>query len=391
MAGHRGEAEMAKNALLDLQRFGQSIWYDYIKRSLLASGELRQLVERDGVRGVTSNPAIFEKAIAGSADYDDAIGRLCARGIVSPLEIFEHLAVEDIRRAADVLAPVYERTAARDGYVSLEVSPRLAYETAATVAEAQRLWAAVGRPNVMIKVPATPQGLPAIRRLIGEGININITLLFARQVYEAVAEAYIGGLEDLAARGGDLGRMASVASFFVSRIDTLVDGLIETRLATVTDTRERALLESLVGKVAIANARLAYQSYGRIFATDRWRALAARGAKTQRLLWASTGTKNPRYSDTLYVDELIGPDTVNTVPVATLASFREHGRPRASLSEAVDTAVETMARLEQAHISMDEVTEQLLEQGVKLFADAFDKLLAAIEGKRDVVRAAVSV
>lgn len=381
---------MAKNALLDLQRYGQSIWYDYIKRSLITSGELRQLVERDGVRGVTSNPAIFEKAIAGSSDYDEAIRRLCGQGIVSPLEIFEHLAVEDIRRAADVLAPVYERTAARDGYVSLEVSPRLAYETAATVAEARRLWAEVDRPNVMIKVPATPEGLPAIRRLIGEGININITLLFARQVYEEVAEAYIGGLEELTTKGSDVGRMASVASFFVSRIDTLVDGLIEARLATVTDARERALLESLVGKVAIANAKLAYESYGRIFGTDRWRALAARGAKTQRLLWASTGTKNPNYSETIYVDELIGQDTVNTVPVATLVSFRERGRPRPSLTEGVETAAETMTRLEVAGISMDEVTEQLLEQGVGLFADAFEKLLAAIEGKRDVVQAAAS-
>jgi transaldolase/glucose-6-phosphate isomerase len=381
---------MAKNALIELQRYGQSIWYDYIKRSLLTSGELRQLVEQDGVRGVTSNPAIFEKAIAGSTDYDDQIRRLCARGVVSPVEIYERVAVEDIRSAADVLAPVYERTAARDGYVSLEVSPRLAYETAATIAEARRLWTEVDRPNVMIKVPGTPQGLPAIRRLLGEGININITLLFAREVYEAVAEAYIGGLEDRAAAGGDVSRMASVASFFVSRIDTLVDGLIEKRLATATDTRERARLESLVGKVAIANAKLAYRSYGQIFATDRWRALAARGAKTQRLLWASTGTKNPRYSETIYVDELIGTDTVNTVPVATLVSFREHGRPRASLTEGVEDAAETMARLDAVGISMEDVTQRLLEQGVELFADAFDKLLAAIEGKRDVVQAAAS-
>jgi transaldolase/glucose-6-phosphate isomerase len=342
------------------------------------------------VRGVTSNPAIFEKAIAGSTDYDDQIRRLCARAVTSPVEIFERVAVEDIRNAADVLAPVYERTAARDGYVSLEVSPHLAYETAATIAEARRLWTEVGRPNVMIKVPGTPQGLPAIRRLLGEGININITLLFAREVYEAVADAYLGGLEDRVAAGGDVSRMASVASFFVSRIDTLVDGVIEKRLATVTDSRERARLESLVGKVAIANAKLAYRSYERIFATDRWRALAARGAKTQRLLWASTGTKNPRYSETIYVDELIGADTVNTVPVATLASFREQGRPRASLTEGVEDAAETMARLDAAGISMKEVTQRLLEQGVELFADAFDKLLAAIEGKRDVVQAAAS-
>jgi transaldolase/glucose-6-phosphate isomerase len=366
------------------------VWYDYIRRDLITSGELRRLVEQDGVRGVTSNPAIFEKAVAGSRDYDTTIRRLCGQGVVAPVELYERLAVEDIAMAADVLAPVYRQTGGRDGYVSLEVSPHLAHQTDATVREARRLWAAVGRPNVMIKVPGTPAGLPAVRRLIGEGINVNITLLFAREVYEAVADAYLGGLEDFAAAGGDVARVASVASFFVSRIDTLIDGLIDKRLAGVTDEAERGRLEGLAGAVAIANAKLAYVSYGHIVATDRWRALAARGAKTQRLLWASTSTKNPRYRETIYVDELIGPDTVNTVPVATLATFREHGRVRPSLTENVAEAAETMRRLAGAGVVMDDVTAQLLAQGVTLFADAFDGLLATIEAKRDAVRTAVS-
>jgi transaldolase/glucose-6-phosphate isomerase len=381
---------MAQNALLELRRYGQSVWYDFIRRSLITSGELQRLVEQDGVCGITSNPAIFEKAIAGSRDYDGDITRLSAGGLVSAQAIYERLAIDDIQRAADVLAPVHRATGGRDGYVSLEVSPHLADDTAATVAEARRLWATLARPNVLIKVPATPAGVPAIRQLLGEGINVNVTLLFARSMYEAVAEAYIAGLEDLAARGGDVARVASVASFFVSRIDTMVDAMVEKRLATTSDAAKRSELERLLGTVAIANAKLAYSSYRRIFAGKRWAALSGRGASTQRVLWASTSTKNPTYRPTIYVDELIGPETVNTVPEATLVQFREHGRVRESLTEGLDDARATMARLDAAGISIDQVTAQLVREGVKLFADAFDKLLAAIEGKRSSLEAAAT-
>jgi transaldolase/glucose-6-phosphate isomerase len=369
------------NPLLELQRHGQSIWYDYIRRGLLTSGELQRLIDDDGLRGVTSNPAIFEKAIAGSTDYDEAVRTMQAGGDADALTIYERLAIEDIRHAADLLAPVYTATAARDGYVSLEVSPYLADDTERTIAEARRLWAAVERPNVMIKVPGTAAGLPAIRRLIGEGLNVNVTLLFSQEVYEAVADAYLGGLEALATAGGDLARTASVASFFVSRIDSLIDARVEERLAAAS-AGEREMLRSLLGKVAIANAKLAYVRYAHVYATPRWRALAARGARPQRLLWASTGAKNPRYRDTLYVEELVGPDTVNTVPAATLAAFRDHGRARQSLTEDLEDAHETMARLAEAGIAMSEVTAQLVTEGVALFADAFDKLLGAVEKKR---------
>jgi len=367
------------NPLREFQRLGQSIWYDFIRRQLITSGELRDLIERDGVCGLTSNPAIFEKAIAGSTDYDAAITALHRSGPLAAQEVFEHLAIEDICQAADLLAAVYESTNGRDGYVSLEVSPHLANETEATITEARRLWAAVDRPNVMIKVPGTQAGIPAIRQLIGEGINVNVTLLFSRDVYESVAHAYIEGLEHAAAEGRELRTIASVASFFVSRIDSLIDGLIEKRLGSGSDDDA---LRSLLGKVAIANAKIAYGTYQDMIAGDRWRALAERGAQTQRLLWASTGTKNPRYSPTLYVDELVGPDTVNTVPVATLDHLREHGSPQVRLGTGLDEARDTMARLASVGISMQDVTDQLVEQGVQLFADAFDKLLRAIEQKR---------
>ena len=367
------------NPLLELQRAGQSVWYDYIRRSLLTSGELQGLIDRDGLRGITSNPAIFEKAIAGSGDYDQALAALVEGGDLDAATLYERLAIEDIQRAADVLLPVYDATKKRDGYVSLEVSPYLAHDTGRTVAEARRLWTTVARPNVMIKVPGTPAGVPAIRTLIGEGINVNVTLLFAREMYEQVAEAYLAGLE---ARAGDLAGIASVASFFVSRIDTLVDARIAERLTTTPAGPARAQLESLAGKVAIANAKLAYVIYQRLTGGARWKALAARGAQTQRLLWASTGTKNPRYPDTLYVDELIGPDTVNTVPVATFTAFRDHGKVRPSLTEGVEQAQKVMASLADTGIAMEEVTAQLVDEGVKLFADAFDQLLAAVEKKR---------
>jgi transaldolase/glucose-6-phosphate isomerase len=373
-----------ENPLVALQHHGQSVWFDYIRRSLITSGDLQRMLEEDGLRGVTSNPAIFEKAIAGSTDYQDLL-RAPESRTLDAKSLYERIAVRDIQDAADLLRPVYDRTKRRDGYVSLEVSPALARDTQGTLEEARRLWKAVARPNVMIKVPATAEGIPAIRQLIGEGINVNVTLLFSQAAYEQVAEAYLAGLEQFAAGKGEVGRVASVASFFISRIDTAVDGLLGARLKTVTDAREQALLRSLIGKVAIANAKLTYQRYGELFSGPRWRALADRGAQTQRLLWASTGTKDPNYRDVVYVEELIGPDTVNTMPPATFEAFRDHGRPRASLAEDVEGAFDTMASLAKAGVSMKDVTDKLLAQGVQLFADAFDKLLKAVgqQGKTD--------
>ena len=367
-----------ENPLRALQVFGQSVWLDYIRRSLLTSGELRRLIDDDGLRGLTSNPAIFEKAVTGSSDYRAVLERPDARTL-DPQAIYEQLAVEDVRDAADILRPVYDETSRRDGYVSLEVSPLLAYDTAATLAEARRLCRAVGRDNLMIKVPATPQGIPAVQELIGEGINVNVTLMFSQDCYERVAEAYIAGLETYAARHGDLSRIASVASFFLSRIDTAIDALVAARLQERPNANEASALRSLLGKVAIANAKLVYQRYQELFNGPRWQALAGQGAQAQRLLWASTGTKNPSYRDVVYLEELIGPDTVTTIPPATFEAFRDHGQPRASLVEDVESAADTMATLGEVGISMKEVTEKLLIEGVQLFSDAFGKLLKAIE------------
>ena len=368
------------NPLRALSDYGQSVWLDYIHRRLLVSGGLQHLVEEDGVRGVTSNPAIFEKAIAGSTEYADLLSAADARRVDGGA-LYERIAVRDIRDAASVLRPEYERSQKRDGYVSLEVSPKLARDTERTLVEARRLWRAVDRPNLMIKVPATPQGIPAVQQLIAEGINVNVTLLFSQAAYERVAEAYVAGLETLARDGGDVSRVASVASFFVSRIDSAVDRLLSARLKASSSAQEQVLLTSLMGKAAIANAKQAYQRYLRLFSGSRWEALAANGAKTQRLLWASTGTKNPAYRDVLYVEELIGPDTVDTMPPATLDAFRDHGRPRASLTENLEEANTTMDTLARLGISMPEVTAQLLEDGVKLFAEAFDGLLRAVDGR----------
>jgi transaldolase/glucose-6-phosphate isomerase len=368
-----------ENPLKALIRFGQSVWFDYIRRDLITTGQLKRLIEDDGLRGMTSNPAIFEKAIAGSPDYTQPLAELAKSGNLDAKGIYERLAIRDIQDAADALRVVYDQSKRRDGYVSLEVSPYLAHQTKETIEEARRLWKTVARDNVMIKVPGTPEGIPAIRELIGSGININVTLLFAQDVYEKVAEAYIAGLEDLAARGDDLSRIGSVASFFVSRIDALIDGKIAATLKNPPAGTDQPLLRGLQGKVAIANAKLTYQLYKKIFSGPRWQALAGRGAETQRVLWASTGTKNPAYSDILYVEELIGPDTVNTVPPATFDAFRDHGKPRASLEENIDAAGKTLADLGRAGISMKAVTDQLTEDGVKLFADAFDTLLAAVE------------
>src|SRR5580658_8601355 len=373
-----GEGKPSDNPLKALLGFGQSVWLDYIRRSLISTGELKRLIEEDGLRGVTSNPSIFEKAITGSTDYTKTLEELEKREDLDAKGIFDILAVKDIQDATDTFKQVYEETKRRDGYVSLEVSPYLAHKTQETLDEARRLWKLVGRPNTMIKVPGTKEGIPAFQQLIGEGININVTLLFAQDVYERVAEAYIAGLEEFAKKGGDLSRMASVASFFVSRIDPLIDSQLEDKIKKTTDPAQQQKLPKLKGKVAIANAKLAYQRYKQIFSGPRWDALASRGAQTQRVLWASTSTKNPKYSDVYYVEELIGPDTVDTIPPATFDAFRDHGKPRASLEENVPAARETMETLAQVGISMKEATDKLTEDGVKLFADAFDKLLAAV-------------
>ena len=370
------------NTVKALQTYDQSVWLDYIGRHLITSGELQRLIDEDGLRGMTSNPAIFEKAISGSTDYAAALTALEGQNL-DAVGLYERLAIRDIQDAADILRPVYEDTRRGDGYVSLEVSPHLAYDTQGTIQEARRLWQAVGRPNIMIKVPATPAGLPAIEQLISEAINVNVTLLFSQAVYEHVAQAYIAGLQRLAAQGGDVSQMASVASFFISRIDTAVDARAQARLKTAPTAQERTLLRSLMGKVAIANGKLTYQRYKAIFRGASWEALAAKGARKQRVLWASTSTKNPHYRDVMYVEELIGPDTVNTMPPATMEAFRDHGRLRASLEEDVDVARDTMEALEQVGISMTEVTDQLLEEGVRLFVEPLDKLLDAL-GHRGV-------
>ena len=372
------KSKATKNPLRELLSYGQSMWLDYIRRDLFTNGKLTKLITEDGLRGMTSNPSIFEKAIGESSLYDDMLASLTSRKDLDTTAKFEQIAIRDIQDAADVLRAVYEETNFRDGYVSLEVSPYLACKTQETIDEARRLWKAVKRDNVMIKVPGTAEGLPAIRQLIGEGININITLLFAQEVYEKVAEAYIAGLEDLASHGGNLKKMASVASFFISRIDTLIDSQINENLKSATDANRQALLKSLLGKVAIANGKLTYQRYQKIFSGPRWQALAAKGAQTQRVLWASTSTKNPNYRDVIYVEELIGPDTVNTMPPATVDAFRDHGLVRKSLTEDVEGAAKVMRDLAQAGLSIKDATDKLTEDGVKLFADAFDKLLAAV-------------
>jgi transaldolase/glucose-6-phosphate isomerase len=368
-----------ENPLKLLQKFGQAVWLDYIRRNLITSGELQRLIDEDGLRGMTSNPSIFEKAIAGSTDYADILKQLHSQRLTAR-EIYEAIAIRDIQDAADLMLPVYKASNRRDGYVSLEVSPKLARNTQGSMDEARRLWKAVNRPNIMIKIPGTNEGLPAIQQMISEGININVTLLFSQDAYVKVAEAFIAGLE--AYRGDDVGKIASVASFFVSRIDTLVDSITTAKLKNVKSQQEEQLLRGLLGKVAIANAKQAYKKYSQIFSGDRWKALASRGAQTQRLLWASTSTKNPAYRDVMYVENLIGPDTVDTIPPATLDAFRDHGQVSRTLDADLPAADKTMADMEQAGISMKQVTDQLLEEGIKLFDDAFDQLIAAVEQKK---------
>ncbi len=371
---------MSSNPLRDLNSLGQSVWFDYIRRLELTSGHLKQLVDVDGVSGVTSNPSIFEKAIAGSNDYDDAIRKLVEAGKETPL-IFEALEVEDIRTAADIFRPVYDSTDGRDGYVSIEVAPTLARDTQGTIADAHRLWREVDRPNILVKVPGTAEGLPAIEQLLGEGININITLLFAIERYEQVAMAYLAALEKLAREGKPLSRIASVASFFVSRIDVMADQQLQAKLPAAKSAEEKQRLEWLQGKTAIANAKLAYVRFKEIFSSARYQALAQKGARVQRMLWASTGTKNPQYSDTLYIDSLIGPHTINTMPVASLAAYRDHGKPAARIEEGLDETRAVMQQLAQEGIELAAITRKLEDQGVESFTKDYEKLLAALAEK----------
>jgi len=367
------------NPLKALSEQGQSVWLDFMRRSLVTTGELQRLIDNDGLKGLTSNPTIFQKAVEGSEDYDDLFQEWAPRGS-SAGEVFEALAIRDIGDAARIFRPVWEQTRHRDGYCSIEVTPTLAHDTQGTVAEARRLWKKLGVPNVMVKIPGTVEGVPAIEQCVSDGLNINVTLLFSQDAYVAVAEAYIRGLEKRAARGEDVSQSASVASFFVSRIDTLVEKVIASREKTATP-QQRALFDEVTGKVAIANAKQAYQKYKTLFSGPRWQALADKGAKTQRVLWASTGTKNPKFSDVLYVDELIGPDTVNTIPPATLDAFRDHGKVRRTLDQGLDQADAVMGKLEQSGISMKAVTDQLVDEGVKSFSDSFHQLISAVESR----------
>lgn len=368
-----------ENPVMTLRRYGQSVWLDSLSRGLVESGELDRLIREDGLSGLTSNPAIFQKAIEGDEGYAAAIGAAVARNHgLSAKQVFETLAVRDVQAAADTLAGVYRDSAGHDGFVSLEVAPDLAHDTRASIEEARRLWGEVNRPNLMIKIPGTPEGLPAIATLLGEGINVNITLLFARSVYERVAQIYVEALEARVERGEPIAHVASVASFFVSRIDTVVDAELDKALEGKTGT-ERQRLEALKGSVAIANAKLAHLSYRRTFSGARWEALLARGARPQRLLWASTGTKNPSYRDVMYVEELIGPETVNTMPPATLAAFREHGRPRESLVDGVEEARRALDTLDKAGVSLARITDTLLGDGVKKFVTPYNRLLEAVE------------
>jgi len=378
------ERTSKQNPVLVLETFGQSIWMDYIRRGTIASGELQHLIEADGVSGVTSNPSIFEKAIVKSHDYDAAIQALSLEATSSD-RIYELLTVDDIQRVADLLRPTYDRDR-RDGFVSLEVSPALAHDTDGTILEARRLWSLVDRPNAMIKVPATREGLPAIRQLTGEGINVNITLLFGLPRYREVVEAYTAGLEDLAATGQPLEHVASVASFFLSRIDVLIDPMLETIAAA--GRPEAATAARLRGQVAIASAKVAYQLYRELFGSARFKRLASQGARPQRLLWASTSTKNPAYSDIKYVEALIGADTINTVPLETLDAYRDHGHPEQTLERGAAAAQPALHDLATLGIDLDRVTQQLEDDGVAAFVSAFDRLMVALEEKQAAGQAA---
>ncbi len=372
---------MTDNPLVKLHDYGQSVWIDDLRRDMITTGELKRLIEEEGVRGLTSNPAIFEKAIVGSDFYDAQIRTLAGKTVA---DIYEDLVIQDIQNAADLFRPLYDSSEGADGYVSLEVSPYLARDTEGTIKEAHHLWNRVNRPNLMIKVPGTPEGVPAVKSLIGDGINVNVTLLFSQDAYATVAEAYIQGLE---AHEGPLDRIASVASFFLSRIDSAIDDTLALKLKTENDPEQKAKLTELEGQIAIANAKLAYRHFKALFEGERFARLQARGAHVQRLLWASTGTKNPNYRDVRYVEELVGPATVNTMPPATLKACADHCELRSSLETGVEAAESTLANLAAVGIDLGEVTDSLLADGLSKFTGPFDKLLASLKAKTEVVTA----
>jgi transaldolase len=371
---------MGKSRIYQIRNFGQSVWYDNIERSILTSGKLEKMVEEDGICGVTSNPTIFEKAITQSRDYDAEIEEL-ARKRKTAEEVYNNLTIKDVSLAADILYRIYKETEGKDGYVSIEVPPKYAYDIEETIGEAQKLFERIGRDNVMIKVPATEEGAMAIERLIAKGININATLVFSLSHYENVALAYIKGLEEFSREGGDLRRVASVASLFVSRIDTLVDSLISSLVESEEDPEKKRDLEGLLGKAAIANSKKVYQKFKEIFSQEKFKDLEKRGARVQRPLWASTSTKNPAYSDVKYVEELLGPDTVNTIPQVTLDAFRDHGKPRLSLEENLAIVEDVLSRMERAGVDLEEVCETLQREGVDAFEKSFENLLNNLQGK----------
>jgi transaldolase len=373
------------NPLLELQQYGQSVWYDNIDRAQLDSGQFKQMLTEDGLVGVTSNPTIFGKSISSGHAYDKQISELISEG-KDISDIYEAVVIQDIRTVADLLRPIYDRTNGHDGYVSLEVSPDLSHDTEATLSEARRFWKMVARPNLMIKIPATTEGIPAIQTAISEGININVTLIFSIDSYRNVTDAYISGLEERNARGEDISAVSSVASFFVSRVDTLVDQLLEDKIKASSDSAEQQKLKALEGKAAIANARLVYQEFKRIFNSPRFETLKHAGAHVQRPLWASTSTKNPAYRDVLYAEELIGPDTVDTMPLETIEKFSDHGKVRLSIEDNLQGSREELDALEQVGIHYDQVTQQLLDEGVKKFADAFHELFDGIRSKHQDIQ-----
>lgn len=378
------------NPLVQIKTQGQSVWYDNIDRAQLASGAFKRMLDEDGIVGVTANPTIFEKSISSGHAYDEQLSQLISEG-KSTNEIYEALVIQDIRTVADLLRPIYDRTNGQDGYVSLEVSPELAHDTQGTLNEARRFWKTVGRPNLMIKIPATPAGIPAIEQALTDGINVNITLIFSLDSYKAVAEAYLNALESRNAEGKDISHIASVASFFVSRVDTLVDKLLEDKIKASSDETEKAHLKSLEGKAAIANARVVYQEFKRIFSTPRFETLKHSGAHVQRPLWASTSTKNPAYRDVLYAEELLGPDTVDTMPLETIVNFRDHGVVAHTVEKDPKGAQAALDELEKVGIHYDQITQQLQDEGVKKFADSFHQLFQGIENKKQAIKAKQTV
>lgn len=377
---------MAPNPLFELSEQGQSVWYDSISRSIINSGALKRMVDEYAVVGVTSNPTIFEKALGGSADYDEDIRQLTDSGLDASA-VFERVATDDIRYACDVLLPMYEQTAHVDGRVSIEVGPNLAHNTDETMAEARKLWAIVDRPNLMVKIPGTHEGIPAVEQMIYEGLSINITLLFAVSMYEQVMEAYLRGLERRVAENKPVDQIHAVASFFVSRVDTMVDKELDAKIAATSDPAEQEQLRALQGKAAIANAKVAYAAFKRVFSGDRWDALVAKGANLQRPLWASTSTKNPAYPDTLYIAELVGPHTVNTIPESALLAFADHGEVRGNtVEEDLEGAQHVLEQLAAAGIDMEDVTERrLVDEGVQSFVKSFDTVIEQLRSKRDAI------